>query len=444
MRITELKHFYLMFADCTESAGITGDEVMPVWYCSVWCWILLLVIIAVATFIVVRLLKKVKKYKLALSEAEARCKAEYDSVRFLLNVSHELKTPLTLIISPLSRILRSKDKSDSDYTTLTNIYRQANRMSSLILTVLDSHKIKEGTASFNSESVPLNGWVESLARDFEEEAESRGIQLSLSFDPAIGNITMDAGKLENVITNMMINALKHSPEGTTISVGTEHNPQNGTVRVFVSDQGEGLGGVDMTKLFSRFYQGYAQKTGSGLGLAYANSIVEIHKGSMGAFENKGGGATFYFDLPGGETISGTATVPSIENRLRKGLIRDISEASILIVDDDVDLREYLKEELSTVAAEVYTASNGKTGLDFLNDQPVNVVVSDVMMPVMNGFELCSAIKCTPKLHDIPVILLTARVEGKSKEYGLSLGADSYLPKPFDMDELVNAINKALK
>jgi|GEM_PF-4647037 Osmosensitive K+ channel histidine kinase len=436
--------YSLQNGEWTEPEEMIVLKVMPIWYRSGWFWAALLALIGIFSFILLRSLKKDNEYKLALAESEAQSNADQESVKFLLNVSHELKTPLTLIISPLSRILRNKDKNDPEYQTLTNIYRQANRMSSLILTVLDSHKIKEGTASFNAESKPLNEWVESHAKDFEEEAESRGIKLSRSFDPAIGNINMDAPKLENVITNMMINALKHSPEGTTITVGTEHKPQSGMVRVFVSDQGEGLGGVDMTKLFSRFYQGYAQKSGSGLGLAYANSIVEMHKGTMGAFENKGGGATFYFDLPGGEDINDAIPAPNIEERLKKGTVHSISEASILIVDDDVDLREYLKDELSAIAADVNTAAHGKAGLDFLESQMVDVVVSDVMMPVMDGFELCSAIKRDPKLHDIPVILLTARVEAKSKEYGLSLGADAYLPKPFDREALINAINKALK
>lgn len=459
----------LQNGEWTEPLEIMTLRVLPVWYKAWWFWGLIALLMLAIVHSVFHSLKSDAEFKLALAESEAENKAGQDSLRFLLNVSHELKTPLTLIISPLSRLLKHKDKTDPEYTTLTNIYRQANRMSSLILTVLDSHKIQDGSASFIGEKVEMNQWVERHASDFEEEALSRKINLLRSYDDTVGLVNIDSQKLENVITNMMINALKHSTDNTNITVGTKMQ-DNDVVRVFVSDQGEGLGGVDMTKLFSRFYQGYAQKTGSGLGLAYANSIVELHHGSMGAYENKGAGATFYFDIPaaGGASpavispiapsapsapatapasvpvadVPVTAPVPEVMDT-DISLVKDITSASILVVDDDQDLREYLIDELTQTADRVYSASNGQRALEFVRKNKVDIIISDVMMPVMDGFEFCSIAKQDPALSRIPFILLTARVEAKSRDRGLSLGADAYLPKPFENELLVKTVNELL-
>lgn len=454
----------LQNGDWSEPKELLTINVLPVWYRSWWFWLIIAAILLSMLVLLIHSIKADADFKMALAESEAENKAGQDSLRFLLNVSHELKTPLTLIISPLSRILKNKDKSDPEYSVLSNIYRQANRMSSLILTVLDSHKIQDGSASLNAEKTDMNSWVERYVSDFDDEADSRSIKLLRSFDPHVGDADIDSPKLENVITNMMINALKHSPDGTTITVGTKFQRENGTVRVFVADEGEGLGGVDMTKLFSRFYQGYAQKTGSGLGLAYANSIVEIHHGTMGACDNEKAGATFYFDIPAmerpaitpageKETVSSvlqplgeqeSAAVEGESAPAKRTFATSLADATVLVVDDDMDLREYLVEELSMEVHEVHSAPNGRKALDFIMQHHVDVVVSDVMMPLMDGFELCSKIKADVELKKIPVILLTARAESKSREQGLSIGANDYISKPFAKDDLVGAISKLLE
>lgn len=424
----------------TEPVELISFRVRPVWYRTALFWLLLLSTIAVAGLLSVRRIRRRTNMKLELAKSQAEAKAGQDSVKFFLNVSHELKTPLTLIISPLSRILKTKDRNDPEYNTLKNIYKQAGRMSNLILTVLDAHKIKDGSAKLNASHEDLNKWVDTLTSAFDEEAESRSIKMIRMFDPGTELVAIDAPKLENVMTNMLINALKHSPDGTVITVGTRYMPKEDVIRVFVSDQGEGLGGIDMTKLFSRYYQGYAQKTGSGLGLAYADSIVALHGGHMGAYENRDRGSTFYFDLPGSSRMKkpastgGSGTAGSVS----------IDSASVLIVDDDNDLRDYIASAIKPACRNVFTANNGKSALDVLGSEDIDVVVSDVMMPVMDGFELLSTIKRTPELSHIPVILLTARIGGNSKEHGIALGADAFLPKPFEEEELKKAISETLK
>lgn len=234
----------------------------------------------------------------SLSRQRQQTKSTQEHVRFLLNVSHELKTPLTLIINPLKRVIQNTDPDNPDYNRLQNALRQAMRMRTLILTVLSAHKIEEGSATLDASPIDFNTWVRSLAEDFKEEAESRGMRFIQSYDHAISRVDVDTVKLENVLTNILINAFKHSPEYSEIFVGTSLNVRAATVRFFVKDRGPGLGGVDMTKLFSRYYQGVTEKTGSGMGLSYARAIVELHHGEMGAYENTdGAGSTFYFDIP---------------------------------------------------------------------------------------------------------------------------------------------------
>ena len=252
------------------------------------------VIIALCAVIVFLLLKVRGKDE----EIKARHAEDEEKLKFLLNVSHELKTPLTLVIGPLERVIGKMEKDTPEYTKLISAKRQAMRMRTLILTVLDSHKIEEGVATLNPSTVKLNDWVDGIAEDFRDEMKSHHIELQKNLDEKAGLVDIDCDKLVNVLTNMFINALKHSPNGTKITVGTSLSTDGKMIRVFVSDEGDGLGGVDMTRLFTKFYQGHAQKTGSGLGLAYAYSIVKLHNGDMGAYENKPGkGSTFYFDIP---------------------------------------------------------------------------------------------------------------------------------------------------
>lgn len=281
----------------TEPQEMMQFRVRPVWFRSLAFWALIILIVLILARIFSGELRKQDKIRMELAKAQESADAQKENLKFLLNVSHELKTPLTLIANPLARLLKYKSPSDPDYFILKNIQRQTKRMSYLILTVLDAHKIQEGSAKLNAAPVALNDWVESIFETFDDEADSHEMHIVRSYDTAVGEVPIDAPKLENVLTNMMVNAFKHSQDRTTIKVGTILNEETGMVRVYVSDQGEGLGGVDMTKLFGRYYQGYAQKTGSGLGLAYANSIVELHNGTMGAKDNPDGGAIFYFDIP---------------------------------------------------------------------------------------------------------------------------------------------------
>lgn len=289
---------YNVFASCTLRDGSWSNYEMvgsyfvsSPWYLSWWFilsmfGILLLIVLAVSRF------------QEAINSEKQKAQSTEDHVKFLLNVSHELKTPLTLIISPLGRVISETDPSDPHYGKLKNIYRQAQRMKTLILTVLSAHKIQEGSAVLDAEPTDYNAWVKGITENFRDEAEVHNIDLKYDIQDNVGIVDIDGQKLENVLTNIMINAFKHSPSDTELIVGTRLSVDGKTCRVYVKDRGPGLEGVDGEKLFSRYYQGVTEKTGSGMGLAYAKTIVDLHKGTIAAQNNTdGAGATFYFDVP---------------------------------------------------------------------------------------------------------------------------------------------------
>lgn len=289
---------YSIYASCTLKDGSWSEfqkvgtyHVSRPWYLKWW-------FIACVFALFLLLLYILKRFEDTVSREKQKTQSTEDHVKFLLNVSHELKTPLTLIISPLGRVIEETDPQSPNYNRLKNIYRQAQRMRTLILTVLSAHKIEEGSATLDAEPVDYNAWVEGIVSNFDDEAQIHGIVIRRAMHPAVGTVNIDGMKLENVLTNIMINAFKHSPNDTEIEVGTKIIHETNMVRVYVKDRGPGLQGVDGSKLFSRYYQGITEKTGSGMGLAYAKTIVDLHNGTIEAENNADGcGATFYFDIP---------------------------------------------------------------------------------------------------------------------------------------------------
>lgn len=219
--------------------------------------------------------KKTNRLKLAMKEKE---KDIYEQkVRFLINISHELRTPLTLIHAPLKRILQNMSPQNPDFLPLGRIYRQSEKMKELIDMVLDLRKMETGTSNMHFELYPMNEWIENTVGDFYDEGKARGIQIVTELDPQIWAVCFDKEKCTIVLTNFLMNAIKHSPEGGTIRVASRL-AEDGKVRISVSDEGMGLQGVDLNKLFVRFYQGNEERTGTGIGLSYAKVLVELHKG----------------------------------------------------------------------------------------------------------------------------------------------------------------------
>ena len=452
---------YKIMASCTAKDGswipnqkILELTVLPPWY-RTW-WFILGCTILIATIIIETFRRTLKrnqeKLKWAMKEHEKQMYEE--KVRFLINISHELRTPLTLIHAPLNQILKSLSSGDSQYLPLKAIYRQAQRMKNLINMVLDVRKMEVGESKLQIQPHPLNQWIEHVSQDFISEGEAKNVHIRYQLDPRIEKVSFDKDKCEIILSNLLINALKHSPQDTEITIASELLPEENRVRISVIDQGCGLKQVDTHKLFTRFYQGTGEQSGTGIGLSYSKILVELHGGSIGARDNSESGATFFFELP--LKLESEEIICQPKAYLNELMSDDSGKQSqeednfatapysILVVDDNPDLTDFLKKALGEYFKRILTASDGVEALQLIKSHTPDIIVSDVMMPRMNGYELCKNIKEDIAISHIPVILLTARDDKQSQMSGYKNGADAYLTKPFEVEMLMELIRNRLK
>ena len=441
---------YSIWASCNRKDGTFTEPVhlidiiiTPPWYRSVWFFTFLTVILTVLSFYLFKrfnakkeevMKEKIKLYKQRMNE---------DKINFLINVNHELRTPLTLIYAPLKRLADNNalDYSSDKSRKLFNIaYNQALRMKNIINMVLDMNRLESGTDNLKMERHNLNQWVEHTASDFSNQCEEKCIRLAFDLDERIKSVWFDEWKCQIVLSNLLSNAIKFCKEKGCITLSTRLIDNN--VRVSVADQGIGLAHLDIQKLFTRFYEGEHNQEGSGIGLSYAKTLIELHGGSIHAFTNEDQGATFLFELPVGETFGNTPTTDSFMN------ITDNQEAlatidkkqyKILIAEDETELREYMQQALAENFKEVFSAPNGMEALDICRREQPSLIISDIMMPGMDGYEFCRQVKDDITISHIPIILLTARTDDNSVKFGYKQGADFYMSKPFDMDLLQTII-----
>lgn len=438
--------------DWSSSQELLRITVTPPWYKNTWIIAGMSVLLLGIVFITIRSIIKRKEFELTLQIKEHKQKSNEERIRFLINISHELRTPLTLICAPLKRLLNTSSKIEPEVMTkqLTSVYNQACQMKNLINMVLDVNKVKEDKNILHKKPYLLNDWVKSVCEDFKNEFEAKQITLVYSLDNTIGMISFDKPKCEIVLSNLLMNALKFTFSDTRVTVSTLVIKD--VVRITVKDQGIGLNNVDIRKLFTPFYQGNHEQPGSGIGLSYAKALVEIHGGKIGAFNNEDKGASFYFELPVNTEQEGTSdmaiqlydnenciSIPE-ENVMTQILTENYT---VLIVEDKQELRLFLKNELWGFKA-VYTAEDGINALDVIRNKRPDIIVSDIMMPGMDGFELCKRIKQNIDTSHIPVILLTARTDSESTQTGYNQGADAYIGKPFELDLLISVIRNQLK
>lgn len=451
---------YTLYAQCGTREGNWNEveklltlRISPPWWKTGWfvASAILLVLLLMASLFYAYIRKKENHLRWQMKEHEQAIYEE--KVRFLINISHELRTPLTLIYAPLKRLLSGGRITDPEARQqLSGIFKQSGQMKSIINMVLDIRKMEVGGDSLQIEPYPLNEWLRALSDDFRNEFEANGIHLVLQPDDRVGDIPFDASKCEIILSNLLINALKFSLQDTTVILST--CLMDGIVRISVIDEGIGLQNTDINKLFSRFYQGNHNRGGSGIGLSYARILVEMHGGRIGAMNNEGKkGATFYIDLPvkNNKELLVPEHRPYVNELLRmedESCLNEktasapafsLSGYTLLVVEDNTEMLEFLREVLSEHFKKVVTAADGVEALEKMEAHHPDLVVSDVMMPRMDGYELCRRIKDNLETSHLPVILLTARMDSNSTLEGYKRGADAYIPKPFDVDLLQTVI-----
>ena len=437
--------------DWTADYDILTLIVLPPWYKSGWFILSCTLFIFVSVILIFILLLRNKETKLKWAMKEHEQQVYEEKVRFLINISHELRTPLTLIHAPLKQLMDKLTADNENYPLIQSICKQSERMKNILNTVLNVRKMEVGQSTLHVQSIQLDEWAEQLISDFKPEASVRGITLVYQPEPEIQTLCFDKEKCTTILTNLLINALKYTPDESTISISTRLSEDKTRVRISISDQGPGLKDVDTNNLFVRFYQGNNSRPGTGIGLSYSKILVEQHGGNIGAYDNKNfgsPGATFWFELPlntepGNITLHpqeylNTLLAPTQETESIPKQQEENKTApnhTLLVVDDNKDLTDYLATALKDRFKTIWVAADGEEALRLCRKKRPHIVVSDIQMPRMNGYELCKQIKEDLEISHIPVILLTARNDEESQLYGYKNGADAYVTKPFEVSML---------
>lgn len=453
-----------VYVSCGTREGTWGKTVqlaeikfLAPWYQSPWFYTLLFVLLLLLIFLSFRsIIKRTEQQlKFKLEEKEKEMYAE--KVHFLININHELRTPLTLINGPLQRILKNMPSSSNIYDTIFKIYRQTEHMKDLLNMVLDLRKMEEGKSTLNIQPHQVNPWIKNIVDNFTFNDENYKITIQTELDEQIQPVCFDQAKCEIVLTNFIANAIKHSPSESCILIKSEITASH-MLRISVTDYGPGIQNIHPDLLFKRFYQGDNESQGSGIGLSYSKLLIDLHQGTIGAENNKNtAGATFFFEIPlhlkAGKVeceskpyINDLFTCNNItdKNLLTEHSTKYITlQKTLLIVDDNSELTDFLKESFEKEFKEILVAYNGQMALQMICEKLPDVIISDVMMPKMDGYELCRQIKSNLKTSHIPFILLTARNELQGKLQGYKMGADAYVAKPFETDILYEIINSQL-
>jgi signal transduction histidine kinase/CheY-like chemotaxis protein len=409
------------------------------------------------------------------TERQAERLAELDEAknRFFAHISHEFRTPLSLILGPIRDALQrtSDGAARVSATQLRRMASNAERLRRLIDQLLDLATLEAGRMELERRPGDLASVVERAAEAFRSKAEQKRMDLRIERPEARIETRFDPEKVETIVSNLVGNAVKFTPEGgaATVQVAVSEDTDaveapegaaslRGTARIVVADTGPGIAPEVQQTIFDRFEQADTSATraheGTGLGLALTSELVGLHGGTIDVDSTPGEGATFTVRLPLLPVASlpeeaRTSALPEAGGRGAPGAVGATAggargageteaeaegEATILVVEDNAEMRAYLREQLSEQWG-VIEAADGEAGWERVRADEPDLVLSDVMMPEADGFELCRRVKADEDLRTLPVLLLTARAGEEATREGLRCGADDYVAKPFDMDEL---------
>ena len=405
-------------------------DVLAPWFLTVWAKLIYLFLILglTAAAIIVFLRKK----KRDMEEAK---------MQFLINATHDIRSPLTLIMEPLKKLKERLGNAEEYHEDIDTIDRNAQRLLTLVNQILDKRRLDKHQMNLSCRETNLVEFSQGLVSLFTYNANLRGINIRLEIPETPVNAWIDRNKLDKAIANLLSNAFKYTPNGGEIIFRIEK--QDKKVLLYVIDSGKGLGKNDDAKtLFERFYQGKNSADmhlgGSGIGLNLCRSIVRLHGGAVYAHNREDGksGACFIIELPLGKEHLKTNQIYSDNGKTKKKQQRDAASRNckILLVDDDIEICRYLKSELSDWYRFVI-CNNGKEALNQLFSDDFDLVISDVVMPEMDGITLLKNIKGNANISHVPVIMLTSKSEISDRLEGIKLGADAYLEKPFSLEEL---------
>ena len=391
----------------------------------------------------------------------ARHRIEEETVaaklQFFTNISHELRTPLTLIAEPVNYIIHDDNLNSQQRSMLHIIQRNVVVLTQLVSEILDFRKVQNGKMELCLSDFNLTENMKQWIMLFSASAQKKHITISMEAPDTI-LLRADQDKIERICYNLLSNALKYTSEGGKISLQAIKKDER--VIISVTDSGCGISNNELPYIFDRFYQAKNAGRGTGIGLAIVKAFTELHHGVVSATSVEGKGSTFSINIPVRQegTVSKQPT-EKVEQLIESSAIKEIpnqarhidelvqphqtDKPEVLIIDDNIDIRTYLRSVLSE-KYNVSEASDGKVGLELARKIVPDIVLSDIMMPVMDGLEFCQQLKTDKAISHIPVILLTARSLDEQRAEGYEHGADAYISKPFSLRLLLSRIDNLIE
>ncbi len=420
---------------------------------------LMLILILSSFFLFFRNKNRIKQKEAELSAqlrlAESEKLRELDNIKsiFFANISHEFRTPLTLILSPMEQMIKGTFTGDTQrYYRI--IYQNGKRLLDLVNQLLDLSKLESGKLKLQVSEGDLGRFVNAVAGSFESLAERRQIHFEINVPSKDSVCFFDKDKVQKVLANLLSNAFKFTHPGDRVSVRVALN--KGHVTIIVSDSGMGIPSAQLPQLFERFAASSPSEVqaGSGIGLALAKELTELHGGTLSVKSENQEGSVFTVSfpiskdsftpeqiveskdsLPVSDFAASLSSYPEPIKSSFGDLLSTVDKPLLLLVEDNVDLRAYIADTMRN-DFQIIEAENGKVAIEKAIEITPDLVISDVMMPEMDGITFCKLLKTNEKTSHVPIILLTARAEQADKLEGLHTGADDYLIKPFDARELL--------
>lgn len=382
---------------------------------------------------------------------------------FFTNVSHDFRTPLTLIADPVKRLLESENIKENERFLLNIIHKNVTVLLRLINQIMDFRKFENGKLEMHLSEFNIMSCMKEWAEAFRTLAYRKHIQYRITAEEGDYNVVADAEMMERITYNLLSNAFKFTPENGCISIHMKRLPENKLCIKF-SDTGVGMPAEHVKHIFESFYQIDVHHAGSGIGLALVKAFVELHHGNISVDSKEGNGTIFTIELPmkqDGEIYAGINR-KAVLNNLKEGAIVMAGQESltvdnntdeksnneektkevVLVIDDNQDVRDYVKTLLNDKYS-VIEAGNGSEGLKLAIANVPDIIICDVMMPVMDGMECCRRLKAEPRTSHIPVMMLTAYSMDEQKIKGYECGADSYISKPFSSELLMARLNNLI-
>ena len=389
-------------------------------------------------------------------------------IQFFTNISHEFRTPLTLIVNPLEDILNDNtyDLPDEVHSKYLIIHKNAKRLERLISELMDFRKLSFNKLKVRVRKTEIVRFVHSVSEYFNGEAIDKGIDFKVHSSIESQYVWIDSGLIEKVLFNLLSNAFKvtNADGGITVQVSTteqlfpeiDEDKPKPTLSIAVSDTGPGLSPEHVQHIFERFYQvdnlNESYYGGTGIGLEVVNNFIKLHKGKIEVKSKLEVGTTFIIYLPIGENYfsetqldtpkTSAENTPTPKVKESKGKKADEKIKNLLIIEDNVELQNYLKTELQKIY-NVKVASDGAEGLKIAIGTLPDVIITDVMMPKVDGLELCKSIKSDIRTCHIPLLMLTAKSNADDQVLGVDSGADAYMTKPFNMPLLKSKLHQLL-